>query len=51
MQQSRAFQEPLLKGHLPKDTKSLLQMNQRKGMLSSDMNSPLDNGKSGKSST
>lgn len=51
VQQNWVFQKPLLKGHFPKDTESLLQMNQLESMLSSDVDGALHNGNSGKSST
>jgi hypothetical protein len=50
VQQGRSFQKPLLKGHFPEDTELLLYVDQLESMPSSDMNCPLNNGDSGKSS-
>lgn len=51
VQQKWMFQKPLLEGHFPKDTESLLQVDHLESMLSSDVDGALDNGNSGKSST
>lgn len=51
VQQKRMRQKPLLERHFPKDTESLLQMNYPESMLSRDVNSALDNGNGGESST
>lgn len=50
VQQNRTLQEPLLDGYFPEDTQALLQMNHLEGVLSGDMDGPLDNGDSGERS-
>lgn len=51
VQQKWMSQKPLLERHFPKDSEALLQMDHLESMLSSDVDSTLDNGNSGESST
>lgn len=51
VQQKWMVQKPLLERHLPKNPEALLQMDHLESMLSSDVDSTLDDGDSGESST